>query len=119
MNPRIQRIELAKLHGYKVFREYKSGEAFINLTHNGDEKLYHQWRWDRYPELTDFETLLPDYLHDLNVMHELELTLDFKQRDKYFTILALYVDGVGTCPGMATAAQRAEAFLKVMNKWEN
>lgn len=117
MNSRIQRIELAKLHGYRVFREYKSGEAFISLTCNGDEKLYQQWRRDRYPELTDFEALLPDYLHDLNAMHELEILLDYEQRSKYFTILALYVDGVGTCPGMATAAQRAEAYLKVMGKW--
>lgn len=118
MNPRIQRIELAKLHGYKVSRKIGVGihEVIVTL---GDKEVYRgSWRLDRCPELTDAEGFLPNYLEDLNVMHELELTLDFKQRDKYFTILALYVDGVGICPGMATAAQRAEAFLKVMNKWE-
>ena len=66
---------------------------------------------------------LPDYLNDLNAMHEAE---------KIVTNLYVYgqalakiiMTEVGQCRGLypciiATASQRAEAFLRTLNLWKD
>jgi hypothetical protein len=66
--------------------------------------------WTRYfPEST-----LPDYLSDLNAMHEAEKVLTPEQGWEYAQNLV--VDGGRGW--FATAAQRAEAFLRTLNLWE-
>jgi len=62
-----------------------------------------------------YETSLPTY--DLNEMHEAEKTLAYHQHRAYWTQLSMYTAGVGMFPGEATAAQRAEAFLRTIGKW--
>lgn len=61
---------------------------------------------------------LPDYLNDLNVMHEVEKILTRRQQFEYSDLIRTLnpekVDFNWHCP----AAQRAEAFLKTINKWE-
>jgi hypothetical protein len=53
----------------------------------------------------------PDYCSDLNAMHEAEKVLDETQAEDYEELLGEY--------GFhSTARQRAEAFLRVMGKWE-
>lgn len=69
----------------------------------------------------------PDYLHDLNAMHEAEKSLNEKQQEEYFYEL-FGVCGIDpTEPAApvlifkalhATAAQRREAFLRTIGKWE-
>jgi hypothetical protein len=63
---------------------------------------------------------VPDYLNDLNAMHEAEKVLAGDQRSDYF----LRVDALtepheygfeGFCAIRATADQRAEAFLRTLN----
>lgn len=59
---------------------------------------------------------LPDYLDDLNAMHEAEKTLRNQftlQEEEYWRRL----QHVEPHPIYATAAQRAEAFLKTIGKW--
>jgi hypothetical protein len=56
---------------------------------------------------------LPDYLNDLNTMHEAECTLDGDQWDIYCTILES-MDGPAIS---AVAWRRAEAFLKTLGLW--
>jgi hypothetical protein len=61
---------------------------------------------------------LPDYLNDLNAMHEAEKTLTYAQGGD----MTLWIQRM-TCAGygpqlFATAAQRAEAFLRMIGKWE-
>jgi hypothetical protein len=56
---------------------------------------------------------LPDYLNDLNAMHEAEKVLDSTQGDRYFELL----DQLDVPSISATAAQRAEAFLRTIGKW--
>jgi hypothetical protein len=60
-------------------------------------------------------TKMPDYLNDLNAMHEAEKVLDYNQlremEDSVSFQFAVY-------PFHATATQRAEAFLRTINKWE-
>lgn len=74
---------------------------------------------------------LPDYLNDLNAMHEVENTLnDHNARYDYATALARVTigeefDDEGFSPNgfgyfavlQATAAQRAEAYLRTIGKW--
>ena len=61
---------------------------------------------------------LPDYLSDLNAMHEAEKVL-FKTNDwsacKYDKMLW---NMTSSWRWTATAAQRAEAFLKTLNLWK-
>lgn len=83
----------------------------------------------------DSWTFVPDYLNDLNAMHEAEKTLDSKpidERSMYYDFLLLVTPGwppwlpSGEPPDSfemdwkivrATAAQRAEAFLRTIGKW--
>lgn len=76
---------------------------------------------------TPFIESLHDYCNDLNAMHEAEKILSEKeQRDYSFRLLVALVDGSVTHDLndhfiylTATAAQRAEAFLRTLGKWED
>jgi len=60
----------------------------------------------------------PDYFNDLNAMHEVEKALDGMDQLTYLAKLHEgnhYCSWAGTC---ATAAQRAEAFLRTLNLWQ-
>ena len=66
---------------------------------------------------------LPDYVNDLNAMHEAEMALTKEQIREYQTYMydmACEIDN--TCgrwmPYSATSRYRAEAFLKTLGKWE-
>jgi hypothetical protein len=71
---------------------------------------------------------LPDYFNDLNAMHEAEQTLwekDWTSRHDFIDKLARIISpthGHHKQSGIdlldATAAERAEAFLRAINKWE-
>ena len=74
----------------------------------------------------DFIYEAPDYLRDLNAMHEAEKTLTEAQRDEYTTRLKGIVSGFSQSElqyawmlTFATAAQRAEAFLRTIGKWRD
>ena len=86
--------------------------------------------WRRYgPSDTDpiARNDLPNYLSDLNAMNEAEKVLTISQLPAYFYWLRINVhpsnrlsDPIGwdwVCIH-ATAAQRAEAFLRTSGKWE-
>lgn len=60
---------------------------------------------------------LPNYSTDLNAMHEAENYLAGKQFETYASLLG--TSESGSLFGIrATARQRAEAFLRVLGKWE-
>jgi len=66
-------------------------------------------------------TSIPDYLNDLNAMHEAEKVLtDDDENERYCQALH-DVCGADQFPSrvviFATAAQRAEAFLRTLNLW--
>ncbi len=93
MNPEKQRIAIAEACGWKT--GYRDPEAW-------------------HP--------LPDFLHDLNAMHEAEKvlrkpmegsdtdTIIGDRMHKYAELIGYAFD--------ATAAQRAEAFLRTIGKWK-
>ena len=66
---------------------------------------------------------VPKYTEDLNVMHEAEKVLTEDQREQYLDSLyevcnpdSMLNDAWNL--NCATAAQRAEAFLRTIEKWE-
>ena len=61
---------------------------------------------------------LPNYLNDLNAMNEVEKAMNNNDWWKFVEHL-INICGGGTALGIsATAAQRAEAFLRTIGKWE-
>lgn len=111
MTPEAQRIAIAEACGYR------KGE---------NSPLW----WAR-PSGQPFKACgvkdLPDYLNDLNAMHEAEKMLvnDGRSADYNFHLKRLctvdYQQGKHTYPRPwhATAAQRAEAFLRTIGKWSD
>ncbi len=60
---------------------------------------------------------VPDFVNDLNAMHEAEKVLNEKQEDIMNSILWDIMDGRKYL-WHATASQRAEAFLRTIGKWK-
>jgi hypothetical protein len=64
-----------------------------------------------------------DPTNDLNACHEMEMTLTIHQKDRYARTLAMNrnVEDYTShfMVAHATASQKAEAFLKVIGKWED
>ena len=64
---------------------------------------------------------LPDYCNDLSAMHEAEKSLNPSLAGCYartLTSIAWQSEQPVFAPMSATAAQRAEAFLRTIGKWE-
>lgn len=101
MNNEKQRIAIAEACGWRCTAAFK--EAFAC--------------WVK-PDGMDHQTeYLPDYLNDLNAMHEAEKMLTVRQSQQYIPILRNLCTVFGNWPESATAAQRAEAFLRTIGKW--
>ena len=69
-----------------------------------------------------YRDLIPDYLNDLNAMHEAEElfyaksdTLEGAERMRDYS---RWLCNIAKYPLRAKAAQRAEAFLRTIGKWE-
>lgn len=121
MNKEQQRIKIAEACGW---REIQNGDAWgtpIGIPLTMPKK-------DNWRNMDGFFEL-PDYLNDLNAMHEAEKTLNETQRKTYaWQIIGLARKQAGMedheshypVPFVlfATAAQRAEAFLRTLNLWE-
>ena len=114
MTPEQQRIAIAEACGWKLHSEL---DATWCSPHQSDCPLVA----DLIP--------LPDYLNDLNAMHEAKKVLTDDQR---FAMSCLLKDLVGkgkfwaccesecwSLIAYATAAQRAEAFLRTLNLWKD
>jgi hypothetical protein len=108
MNKEQQRIKIAEACGWKENHDQGWGKPNI---YDDDEPLVY---WHAHE--------LPDYPNDLNAMHEAEKLLprqlnhiDYWQKGygRFQMLLAAYT----ITPYSATAAQRAEAFLKTLNLW--
>ena len=95
MTPEQQRIAIAKACGWTI---------------------KHKGLW---VEALQKYACLPDYLNDLNAMHEAEETIPSKYWTRYCQYLAEFGRGsVRFVSIHATASQRAEAFIRTIGKWE-
>jgi hypothetical protein len=67
-----------------------------------------------------FDEEIPNYCNDLNAMHEAEKILSDESHADYACELVKTIrrNGEWFESVSATAAQRAKAFLKTINKWE-
>jgi hypothetical protein len=106
MKPEQQRIAIAESCG------------IVGPFDNRWIKEYEEEGGDSYG-FTGFEkgelVFIPDYLNDLNAMHEAEKTLDYDDLNDMEESVSFHF---GVTPFHSTAAQRAEAFLKTIGKWE-
>lgn len=122
MTPEKQRIAIAEACGWKPQgsrTDYMGGEVVhketMYLSPNG------------YTYATPSNGFgFPDWLNDLNATHEAEKVLTDSQRRAYVDALGCVVNGLCGCDSddefyfvCATAAQRAEAFIKAIGKWED
>jgi hypothetical protein len=96
MNPEKQRIAIAEACGWRV------------------EQLRSGWLWTHPKYSPRLNTGCPDYLNDLNAMHEAEKLIMDESSIIYFEWLTRL-----SCPWHATAAQRARAFLETLGLWDN
>lgn len=125
MTPEAQRIAIAEACGWQCVHS----ETFPDG--NGG------FTWDArgMPPKHNLRQVLPEYLEDLNAMHEAEkvMTPTEDERDSCEGIWCDYGVKLSEICGYnehdrawfawevyrATAAQRAEAFLRTLGKWED
>ena len=121
MTPQKQRIAIAEACGWKGpfqlewLREYgREGEDVWEMCGTNPEG-------ERAP--------FPDYLNDLNAMHQVEKVIvpssEYTLSSYMFELSKIVIPAGSTRRGLiseyifhATAAQRAEAFLRTIGKWE-
>ena len=106
MNPEQQRIAIAEACGW-------SHKTLDNETY-----WWHDENNNSLPPSDDGMRACPNYLNDLNAMHEAEKVLVRLQWVSYLRRLQTLCDESVTWPIHATASQRAEAFLRTIGKWE-
>lgn len=98
MTPEQQRIALAEWAGWKKLRD------------------------GRYKKDEIVERFLPDYLNDLNAVHDLlkpeRFTPPGNPSKTRFWLELVFVCGSTESTAFATAAQRCEALLRTLNLWE-
>jgi len=132
MKPELQRIAIAEACGYKWWvhdspSSAHPGQRFLTL--DGDWRIFilaHEATGDE-PMVENQTDPIPDYLNDLNAMHEAENTIRVG-KDRFNKALRTYRSHLATIIGCAhyqsaelicaTAAQRAEAFLKTKGLWK-
>lgn len=120
MTKENQHIAIAEANG--LFRL----KPLRRTTRKGDESSSGVvlWYCDSHPWDGPEYSKVPNYTEDLNAMHRVELKLPADKRDIYMDFLAKIVEK--QCRSArtywlainATAAERAEAFLKTFNLWE-
>lgn len=99
MSPEAQRIKIAEACGWTdapIIKHPLTGELYYG------------------------QSPVPDYLNDLNWMHEVEKVLTRDQWTHYIAELGGTNYSWRECClrcAHATAAQRAEAFLRTLNRW--
>jgi len=110
LTPEEKRIKVAELCGFTKI--------------NPKDYIWHGNEWDGWAEnfisgiSKGNRVILPDYLNDLNAMHEAEKLLSRSQQHNYMSLLS-WTDAGYKEPEdfiLATAAQRAEAFVLTMTQ---
>jgi hypothetical protein len=124
MTPEQQRIAIATACGWRIVQTTKY--AWVVICPSKIERA-----WSSHDGVMNDKPAsyyLPDYLNDLNAMHEAEKVLTPKhQPDKGESQWGEYLGWLGFCGEnkirevyecvTATAAQRAQAFLRTLNLW--
>jgi len=139
MSPEAQRICIAEACGWVWYRHPVSNKSdrsyrFIALPAVQEFEQSPMWmvRADGTERLCAIDYMvrefhLPDYLNDLNAMHEASKDFDLKQTIKFSNHLkAIIQDSLCISSAVdarymtvnASARQRAEAFLRTLGLWK-
>lgn len=107
MTPEEQRIAIAEACGWRI-EVFNGDQCFVPPPPNDDGG----WGLDA----------VPNYLNDLNAMHEAEKVLDvgsYPLRERYlYGLMDIVKLETPQCMAVcATAAQRAKALLRAVGKW--
>lgn len=105
MTLEAQRIAIAEACGWK--RQTNPGASDIDLD------PFEEWI---KAGVRVVEQYLPNYLSDLNAMHEAEKWL-LAFRDEHYALYEAKLKRTCTYLSHATAAQRAKAFLRTLKLW--
>jgi len=108
MTPEAQRIAIAETCGWRLVEDHP------------DYAPYWEDPKGNMVAVSNYGHRFPDYLNDLNAMHEAEKTLKSILAASYarmLTSIAWESEQPVFAPMTATAAQRAEAFLRTLNLW--
>ena len=105
MTPEQQRVAIAEACGLTNVAPM----IVKNVKHEGDDITVGIWSDDGW---------VPQYLNDLNAMHEAEKVLKGGMRSTYDAELTLICSRDYNFIWESTASQRAEAFLRTIGKWE-
>jgi len=101
MNEHKQRIAIAEACGWKHVGKYP-------------------YVWRTKEDIPAWESEVPDYLNDLNAMHEAEKSLQALHKSRAFCEnVNVICMRAGIHPVHASASQRAEAFLRTLNLWKD
>jgi hypothetical protein len=124
MNEEQQNIAIAKLMGAKWVKSFnrqtpnKAVLVFVEMMSldYGDEIVYVNESDENFTKVVHAH--VPDYCNDLNAMHEAEKVL--QHYGAFVDVLAEVTKQPrqGIMLVNATAAQRAQAFIKTIAKWE-
>ena len=111
MNKEQQGIAIAKACGWTAEQNSNGYWRAVNKKHGNAVELW-------LSEQNVWSLGVPDYLNDLNAMHEAEKTLFPKHEAKWAMTMSEVCGHSWRIIYTATAAQRAEAFLKTLGLWE-
>ena len=106
MKQEEQQIKIAEFLGWKVDKRCYGSRIFA--------------LWGDSPKPPHMYEKVPDFINDLNAMHEAEKHL-MDHANAWEDYCILLRRGYARPDGAigSTAAQRAEAFLKTLNLWKN
>jgi hypothetical protein len=123
MNTEQQRIAIAKACGWTA---QEDKDRFWRAVDASGDMTHELWLCERNVWFAG----TPDYLNDLNAMHEAEMFIRNAQDQMRYaseTLIAMGFDDLVEASDLnvdycwhvmgATAAQRAKAFLKTLNLW--
>ena len=101
MNPEQQRLKIAEACGWRLNKNKHTSKS-LDWIGPDDQRTY----------------MPPDYLNDLNAMQEAEKALIGGNNWELCDYVHRLHHATNGWPALATAAQRAEAFLKTLGLWE-
>ncbi len=109
--PEQQRIAIAEACGWEL-----KSNGLSPMWSWQNESLTHRIKWVAHKEMAS-QGVLPDYLNDLNAMHEAERRLEAEDNHAYGCYCSELYEKYGNTVSL-TAAQRAESFPKYYNLWK-
>ncbi len=122
MKPEEQRIAIAEACGAKWMNRWSASHATLTFMKEGKGSSNPDWSFCHKDEEVPMDDTIPDYLHDLNAMHEAEKILNtpiHMQKHAWNNYKGILEDVTKGSSFHATAVQRAEAFLKTLNLWKH